>query len=71
LAPKQESPVIKQIKIDKNFFTYHEPSLSSGISCEYAPQTVTVVEERDGWVKIKTYYGEKWMPLEQKKVWMN
>ncbi|PGF05077.1 C39 family peptidase [Bacillus toyonensis] len=70
LASSQASdrPVIKRIKIDKNFFTYHEPSLSSGISCEYAPQTVNVVEEgKDGWIKIKTYFGDKWMLIEQNK----
>ncbi|PHE64334.1 N-acetylmuramoyl-L-alanine amidase [Bacillus toyonensis] len=66
---KSESSVIKQIKIDRVFYTYNEPSLSSGISSGFAPQTVNVVEERsDGWIKIKTYYGEKWMLLQDKRV---
>ncbi|MEK4706021.1 C39 family peptidase [Bacillus sp. FSL R10-2780] len=62
----------KRIPINRDFYTYNEPSLSSGISSGYSPQYVTVVEERpDGWVKIKTYYGDKWLLLNDKKLPMN
>ncbi|PEW03633.1 N-acetylmuramoyl-L-alanine amidase [Bacillus cereus] len=59
----------KQILIDRTFYTYNEPSLSSGISSELSAQTVTVLEERpDGWVKIKTSLGDKWTLLKEKKL---
>ncbi|MGG5765838.1 S-layer homology domain-containing protein, partial [Bacillus proteolyticus] len=50
----------KKVNITKSFFTYNEPSLSSGISNEYASQEVKVYEERDGgWIKIHTDLGFK------------
>ncbi|MGG1163824.1 C39 family peptidase [Bacillus mycoides] len=59
----------KQILIDRTFYTYNEPSLSSGISSEFSAQTVTVLEERpDGWIKIKTSLGDKWTLLKEKKL---
>ncbi|HHT7188864.1 TPA: S-layer homology domain-containing protein [Bacillus cereus] len=59
----------KQIEMPKNFFTYHGASLSSGIASEYTPQTVTVYEEReDGWVKIHTNQGFKWITLKEKRI---
>ena len=48
--------------------TYNEASLSSGISGEYAPQSVTVIEEREGnWIKVYTALGYKWVCLIDKK----
>ncbi|OQR54008.1 S-layer protein [Bacillus sp. CDB3] len=59
----------KKVNITKNFVTYNESSLSSGISGEYTPQGVTVVEEREGdWIKIRTSLGYKWVCLTEKKV---
>ncbi|MGE6595111.1 C39 family peptidase, partial [Bacillus proteolyticus] len=59
----------KKVNITKNFVTYNESSLSSGISGEYTPQEVTVVEEREGdWIKIHTSLGYKWVCLTEKKV---
>ncbi|PGL40254.1 S-layer protein [Bacillus cereus] len=59
----------KKVNITKNFVTYNESSLSSGISGEYTPQEVTVVEEREGdWIKIHTSVGYKWVCLTEKKV---
>ncbi|MDM5195858.1 S-layer homology domain-containing protein [Bacillus hominis] len=59
----------KKVNITKNFVTYNERSLSSGISGEYTPQEVTVVEEREGdWIKIRTSLGYKWVCLTEKKV---
>ncbi|BCC73129.1 hypothetical protein BCJMU51_4819 [Bacillus cereus] len=61
--------VEKKVNMNKNFLTYNEASLSSGISSEYAPQIVTVVEEREGnWIKIYTGLGYKWVCLIDKKV---
>ncbi|HDR6311061.1 TPA: S-layer homology domain-containing protein [Bacillus cereus] len=58
----------KKVNMNKNFLTYNEASLSSGISGEYAPQIVTVIEEREGnWIKIYTGLGYKWVCLIEKK----
>ena len=62
----------KQIHMSKPFFVYHNASLSSGIAFECTPQNVTVYEERgDGWVKIHTYQGFKWILLNEKRVHIN
>ena len=66
---KDKEVQLKQIEMPKNFFTYNEPSLSSGIAYEYEPQPVTVFEEReDGWIKIQTGLGFKWVCLNEKKI---
>ncbi|MBE7105885.1 S-layer protein [Bacillus cereus] len=66
---KDSEVKVKKVNITKNFFTYNEPSLSSGISNEYASQEVKVYEERDGgWIKIYTDLGFKWVCLTEKKV---
>ncbi|CAM4039791.1 N-acetylmuramoyl-L-alanine amidase [Bacillus albus] len=57
----------KEMYIDRKFITYHQPSLSSGITdMQHDPQKVVVKEERDGWIKIVTSKGEKWTPLKEK-----
>ncbi|WP_324628626.1 N-acetylmuramoyl-L-alanine amidase [Bacillus paranthracis] len=57
----------KEMYIDRKFITYHQPSLSSGITdLQHDPQKVVVKEERDGWIKIVTSKGEKWTPLKEK-----
>ncbi|MFJ8526748.1 S-layer homology domain-containing protein [Bacillus sp. NPDC094106] len=66
---KDKEVQLKQIEMPENFFTYNEPSLSSGIAYEYEPQPVTVFEEReDGWIKIQTGLGFKWVCLNEKKI---
>ncbi len=66
---KDSEVKVKKVNITKNFFTYNSPSLSSGISNEYASQEVRVYEERDGgWIKINTDLGFKWVYLTEKKV---
>ncbi len=61
--------VEKKVNMNKNFLTYNEASLSSGISGEYVPQIVTVIEEREGnWIKVYTDLGYKWVCLIDKKV---
>ncbi|EJR45142.1 hypothetical protein IIM_05042, partial [Bacillus cereus VD107] len=62
----------KKIAMNKNFFIYHNPSLSGGVICECEPQYVTVVEElTNGWVKIETMAGHKWILPNEKKIYMN
>ncbi|MGI2748459.1 N-acetylmuramoyl-L-alanine amidase [Bacillus cytotoxicus] len=59
----------KRMYMNRYFITYHQPSLSSGItSNQHAPQIIVVKEKRaDGWLKIVTSKGEKWTPLQEKK----
>ncbi|MGG2066952.1 N-acetylmuramoyl-L-alanine amidase [Bacillus sp. S14(2024)] len=62
----------KKMYIDRKFITYHQPSLSSGItSNQHEPQTVIVKEEQDGWIKIVTDQGDKWTPLKEKTEYIN
>ncbi|RWS39034.1 amidase [Bacillus mycoides] len=58
----------KRMYMDRNFITYHQPSLSSGItSNQHSPQIIVVKEQReDGWMKIVTDKGDKWTPLKEK-----
>ncbi|PHD54984.1 hypothetical protein COF57_30845, partial [Bacillus wiedmannii] len=48
-----------------DFYAYDEPSLSSKIAnagAKYGRQTFRIVDgTTDGWLKIKTWEGEKWM----------
>ncbi len=59
--------------MNRNFITYHQPSLSSGITdVQHKPQMVVVKEQRaDGWLKIVTSKGEKWTPLTEKTETIN
>ncbi|EMA6344717.1 N-acetylmuramoyl-L-alanine amidase [Bacillus cytotoxicus] len=65
----QKADTSKRMYMNRYFITYHQPSLSSGItSNQHAPQMVVVKEEReDGWLKIVTDKGDKWTPLQEKK----
>ncbi|MFJ8528245.1 S-layer homology domain-containing protein [Bacillus sp. NPDC094106] len=66
---KDKEVKLKKINMDKSFFTYNGPSLSSGIAYEYEPQPVTVYEEREGgWIRIYTGLGFKWVCLNEKKI---
>ncbi|WP_242141949.1 MULTISPECIES: N-acetylmuramoyl-L-alanine amidase [unclassified Bacillus cereus group] len=58
----------KRMYMDRPFITYHQPSLSSGItSNQHKPQIIEVKEQRkDGWMKIATSTGDKWTPLHEK-----
>nr|WP_257210960.1 3D domain-containing protein [Bacillus wiedmannii] len=53
--------------IDKSFYAYNEPSFSSGkanAGALYSPQNFRVVDGTpSGWLKIKTWEGDKWMNL--------
>lgn len=59
--------------MNRNVITYHQPSLSSGITdVQHKPQMVEVTEQRaDGWLKIVTSKGEKWTPLTEKTETIN
>ncbi|CCW07725.1 C40 family peptidase [Bacillus sp. GeD10] len=55
--------------IEKAFYAYNEPSFSSGkanAGALYSPQNFRVVDgTTSGWLKIKTWEGDKWMNLNQ------
>ncbi len=55
--------------IEKSFYAYNEPSFSSGkanAGAVYSPQNFRVVDGTpSGWLKIKTWEGDKWMNLNQ------
>ncbi|WP_324655646.1 C40 family peptidase [Bacillus cereus] len=55
--------------INKSFYAYNEPSFSSGkanAGALYSPQNFRVVDgTTSGWLKIKTWEGDKWMNLNQ------
>ncbi|WP_195723842.1 N-acetylmuramoyl-L-alanine amidase, partial [Bacillus anthracis] len=59
----------KRMYMNRHFITYHQPSLSSGVtSNQHAPQIIVVKEQRaDGWIKIVTNIGDKWTPLYEKR----
>ncbi|MFJ6218889.1 3D domain-containing protein [Bacillus sp. A260] len=53
--------------INKSFYAYNEPSFSSGkanAGALYSPQNFRVVDgTTSGWLKIKTWEGDKWLNL--------
>ncbi|MCI3146479.1 hypothetical protein C5137_09135 [Bacillus cereus] len=53
--------------INKSFYAYNEPSFSSGkanAGALYSPQNFRVIDGTpSGWLKIKTWEGDKWMNL--------
>nr|WP_255309917.1 C40 family peptidase [Bacillus cereus] len=55
--------------IEKSFYAYNEPSFSSGkanAGALYSPQNFRVIDgTTSGWLKIKTWEGDKWMNLNQ------
>ncbi|MGG0008282.1 S-layer homology domain-containing protein, partial [Bacillus tropicus] len=66
-ADQNKTNTSKRMYMNRNFITYHQPSLSSGITdVQHKPQMVEVKEQRaDGWLKIVTSKGEKWTPLKE------
>ncbi|PEB51488.1 amidase [Bacillus pseudomycoides] len=72
-ADMAKSDTSKRMYMNRNFITYHEPSLSSGItSTQHAPQVIVVKEQReDGWMKIATDKGDKWTPLNEKQEYID
>ncbi|OOR22099.1 C39 family peptidase [Bacillus cereus] len=72
LGQKWVLPNGKKLYMSKKFYFYNDASLSSGISSECDPQYVNVIEERvDGWVKIQTWLGQKWVLPNGKKLYMS
>ncbi|SIQ04331.1 NlpC/P60 family protein [Bacillus cereus] len=57
--------------VGKSFYAYNEASFTSGKSnggVEYTPQTILVKEKQNnGWWKIQTWEGEKWINLNGEK----
>lgn len=68
MADKNKTNTSKRMYMNRNFITYHQASLSSGITdVQHKPQMIEVKEQRaDGWMKIVTSKGEKWTPLQEK-----
>ncbi|MCU5529598.1 3D domain-containing protein [Bacillus cereus] len=58
-----------------DFYAYDEPSLSSKIAnagAKYGRQTFRIVDgTTDGWLKIKTWEGEKWMNPTAEQITVN
>ncbi|MED0976381.1 N-acetylmuramoyl-L-alanine amidase [Bacillus paranthracis] len=73
MADQNKTDTSKRMYMNRNFITYHQPSLSSGITdVQHKPQMVVVKEQRaDGWLKIVTSKGEKWTPLTEKTETIN
>ncbi|MGG3671719.1 NlpC/P60 family protein, partial [Bacillus nitratireducens] len=57
--------------VGKSFYAYNEASFTSVKSnggVEYPPQTILIKEKRNnGWWKIQTWEGEKWINLNGEK----
>ncbi|MBJ8152385.1 MULTISPECIES: C40 family peptidase [Bacillus cereus group] len=55
--------------INKSFYAYNEPSFSSGkanAGALYSPQNFRIIDgTTSGWLKIKTWEGNKWINLNQ------
>ncbi|ANP80180.1 hypothetical protein BAQ53_04745 [Bacillus sp. B25(2016b)] len=55
--------------INKSFYAYNEPSFSSAKSnagALYSPQNFRIIDgTTSGWLKIKTWEGDKWINLNQ------
>ncbi|QWI18095.1 NlpC/P60 family protein [Bacillus wiedmannii] len=55
--------------INKSFYAYNEPSFSSGkanAGALYNPQNFRIIDgTTSGWLKIKTWEGDKWINLNQ------
>ncbi|WP_439875172.1 N-acetylmuramoyl-L-alanine amidase [Bacillus mycoides] len=68
MADKNKTNTSKRMYMNRNFITYHQASLSSGITdVQHKPQMIEVTEQRvDGWLKVVTSKGEKWTPLQEK-----
>ncbi|OSY12249.1 S-layer protein [Bacillus mycoides] len=68
MADKNKTNTSKRMYMNRNFITYHQASLSSGITdTQHKPQMLEVKEQRaDGWLKVVTSKGEKWTPLQEK-----
>ncbi|PFR46195.1 S-layer protein, partial [Bacillus cereus] len=62
---KPKDLIIKKEYIDREFYTYNAPSLSSGIASSYTPQTVNIFEEKGDWIKVSTHFGLRWMPKKE------
>ncbi|MEG8980404.1 hypothetical protein CN383_11220 [Priestia megaterium] len=62
IGDKWVAPDGEKYKSTKDLVLYDQPSFTSKNYGKIGPQTVTVLERRsDGWVKIKSWAGEKWI----------
>ena len=55
---KQEK---KKIQLQERVNLYHSPISSENTGATLAPQMVNVTASHNGWLKIQTWLGEKWI----------
>ena len=64
-----------EVRVMGDFYAYDEPSLSSKIAnagAKYGRQTFRIVDgTTDGWLKFKTWEGEKWMNPAAEQITVN
>nr|WP_081254143.1 amidase domain-containing protein [Bacillus wiedmannii] len=61
--------VAETTAVSKSFYTYNEPAFISSRGTQFGPQKfLAVLEKRaDGWWKVVTYQGPKWINLDSEK----
>jgi uncharacterized protein YvpB len=63
-GPQWMNPNGVKLPISSFFFTYESPNIQAAVSDIYGPQQVIILEQRqDGWARISTYLGDKWVNL--------
>jgi N-acetylmuramoyl-L-alanine amidase len=63
-GPQWMNPNGVKLPISSFFFTYKSPNIQAAVSDIYGPQRVIILEQRqDGWARISTYLGDKWVNL--------
>lgn len=73
VPPTEQEPddeITKITLLDKTNL-YSSASINQKADSSVSPQTVTVVEHKDDWFKIKTWIGEKWVKPERFSVAVN
>ena len=64
-----------EVRVMGDFYAYDEPSLSSKVAnagAKYGRQTFRIVDgTTDGWLKLKTWEGEKWMNPAAEQITVN
>ncbi|WJE18836.1 3D domain-containing protein [Bacillus cereus] len=72
---KWMNPTVQQITVNKTIYGYNEPSFNAAkanYGSPYNPQSWGVVEKRDnGWMKVSTYEGYKWINPDGEERYIN
>ncbi|MCU5208853.1 S-layer homology domain-containing protein [Bacillus paranthracis] len=61
----------KRVYIDRTFTTFDNPSRTANTLVTYLPQTVTVVEERGTWLRIRTALGLQWLNTQKETMYLS